>query len=464
MDQTTRNLAVATALLAAVGCGEEETNSSNEIVLGALVDQTGAAGPGTWEAAITLAANQTNQALAASGSDIRFNLIVRESANVPEVAVERAVELVQRDGAKGLVVDTSQDTLAVASLQYEEDESRHLDVPIVSLVATSPLFGNPNAEHPDPLSQTTFRDPEGWDFRTSMSSASQGVVLSRIVDAIGGDVNQDGTLKISAFVSDEPFGLGQLNTLNAGMATLFPEAVIESVLFKPSDRSPNDLAYFAEALALLGDEHNETTGQDDGPPDVLLGFSFPDYLAAIIKAYNQAGATTRFVHGVALRNQTIIDSLGSEANGQEGAAFVVVAPGPSGETFARDMEALLGSPPNSLDSASYDAAASLMLAALIAARDLVDPAALTGAQIRDAMRKTSEASGEIVRPGVEGLTSAVQLILRGEAINYEGAQGPCDFDEQGSTRNNLVHFVIEDRTFQDRQIYDCISDPSCPAL
>jgi hypothetical protein len=80
------------------------------------------------------------------------------------------------------------------------------------------------------------------------------------------------------------------------------------------------------------------------------------------------------------------------------------------------------------------------------------------------MPDTSDSSGEVVRPGVSGLTKAVRLIQDGEPINYEGAQGPCDFDDHGNVRQQYVHLLIEDREFVEREIYDCVSDLSCPAL
>lgn len=449
------------AALAAFGCSSQEGDASGEITIGVVVDQTGSAGPGSWADATRLAASQMNEALERAGHQVRFNLIVSDSTNVPSVAAERARELVQSEGAKGLVVDTSQDYVAVLQLAYDEDADPRLEVPVVGLIASSPAINNPNAENPDPLLQETYRDPDEWGFRTSASSATQGLVLAQIVTGEG-DSNGDGLFKISIFASDEPFGLGQVNAFTAALAELEPDALVESILFDPAEHTPNDLEYFADAMAQLGDD--ETEGVTDGAPDLLLALTFPDYLAGIIKAYEQADSEVRFVHGMALRNQKILDSLGSDANGQEGVSFVVVSPDNSGENFSDDMQAATGLPPNSMDSSSYDAAAVLMLASLIAAQDEADPVAISGEQIRDAIASTSDEDGDVVRPGVAGLRTAVERIQQGEPINYEGAQGPCDFDEHGNTATDLIRFVIEGGAFEDQEIYDCVSSPSCPAL
>lgn len=457
--RTTNHLLACAALLASVGCGSDKDDESKTITLGVVVDQTGSAGPGTWAEATRLAASQMNEALSSTGSNVRINLVVSDSTNKPDVAAKRARQLVDSESAKGLVVDTSQDYLEVVKLQYDDDASKHLNVPVVGLIASSPAINNPNVENPDALVQKAYRDTKEWGFRTTISSAPQGSVLAQIVlDA--GDVNKDGLLKVSIFASNEPFGLGQVNAFAGPLAAEAPDAVVEQILFDPAEHTANDLKFFADTLDQLVDD--QTDGEDDGKPDILLGLTFPDYLAAIIKAHKQAESSIRFVHGVALRNQKILDSLGSDANGQEGVSFVIVAPDDSGDNFARDMQALTDLPPNSLDSSSYDAAATLMLAALIAAHEEDDPSTVTGKQVRDAMESTSDPDGKVVRPGVKGFTTAVNLIEQGKPINYEGAQGPCDFDEHGNVTNDLIRFVITKGVFKDMEVYDCVSSPSCP--
>ena len=47
--------------------------------------------------------------------------------------------------------------------------------------------------------------------------------------------------------------------------------------------------------------------------------------------------------------------------------------------------------------------------------------------MRDNVRKISQGSGTKVDSAVEGL----KLLAQGKEINYEGASGPCDFNEIG---------------------------------
>jgi ABC-type branched-subunit amino acid transport system substrate-binding protein len=51
----------------------------------------------------------------------------------------------------------------------------------------------------------------------------------------------------------------------------------------------------------------------------------------------------------------------------------------------------------------------------------------SGTALRDNVRKISQGSGEKVYSAVDGL----RLLAQGQEINYEGASGPCDFNEIG---------------------------------
>jgi branched-chain amino acid transport system substrate-binding protein len=445
-----------------VGCSSGgEGGSTTEISLGAVIDQTGNASSSTWAKAIELAQNQMNTALERSGSHARFKFWISDSTNTPAVAVQRAQELVRTHGAKGLVLDTSQDNLAVLKLQYDTDPGARLEVPLIGLVATSPSINNPNAVSPDPLVQAAYRDAEKWNFRTQIDTSPIGTVLAQIVlgKANGGDRTGDGKLKIAAFASNEAYGLGHVATLRAAFNQLKPGTVVEAIYFSPTT-PVTDQAFFASSWAKLTDIHNEETGADDGPPDVLMGLTFPDYLVGMVKQYLEAKSTLPFLHGIALRSERFLNAMGGSANGQEGASCVLID-GPSGDQFSVDLRATGVFGPNLVDSSAYDAATVMMLAALKAAhgRDLSEVA---GRQIRDQIFSTSDLAGAKFGAGVAELEKAVKAIAAGSPINYEGASGSVDFDAHGNVKNKLVHFIIEGGTFKDLEVYDCVSSPTCP--
>ena len=103
------------------------------------------------------------------------------------------------------------------------------------------------------------------------------------------------------------------------------------------------------------------------------------------------------------------------------------------------------------DSIFYDAAVTFMLAILMAANDLDDPTAVTGAQVRDEMYNTSVVSGgEVVRCGPDEFARAIDFISAGTAINYTGPSGPMDYDN-GNVRSNLRALPGAGRRLQGRQ-------------
>jgi hypothetical protein len=95
---------------------------------------------------------------------------------------------------------------------------------------------------------------------------------------------------------------------------------------------------------------------------------------------------------------------------------------------------------------------------------LEDSSAITGTEIRDALRDVNHPAGEVVMTGADAFQGAVGHIVAGRPINYEGASGPMDFDPQGNVRGRLAHFRFEEGGFRDLGgHYDCVSDPNtCP--
>ena len=74
---------------------------------------------------------------------------------------------------------------------------------------------------------------------------------------------------------------------------------------------------------------------------------------------------------------------------------------------------------------TYDAMVLIGLAAAKAG-NTTDSAA-----IRDALREVANGPGEVVMAGEEGIRRAMELIAQGQDINYEGAAGSVEMDENG---------------------------------
>ena len=61
--------------------------------------------------------------------------------------------------------------------------------------------------------------------------------------------------------------------------------------------------------------------------------------------------------------------------------------------------------------------------------------------IRDALPEVANPPGEVVGPGE--FAKALELIAAGEDINYEGAAGSQDFDENGDVAGVIGKFVVD---------------------
>jgi ABC-type branched-subunit amino acid transport system substrate-binding protein len=434
------------------------------IVLGQLIDRTGSIATPSWAESIRLAVTHMNQALKHSGKAVRFEVAEANSGNAPDMARAGALQLVKQQNAKAIITDSSQDDIAVNMLNYDGDASHQLDVPIVCMACTSPAIGNPEAQDADPAKQAALRNGKGWNFRTTMSDAYQArMVVHMLVSAAQkGDVNVDGKFKISIYASDDPYGHGFSDAVKNEAIKSRPGALIEQVYH---DVKANPAEYdWAADVAKVTDK--KTNGKVDTLPDAVVEITFPKFSVGFTKAYLASGSKVRLVHTHNFRAARMIETLKATVEGQEGTSQAVLGEGISARAFAEDLKASTGQEPAFRDAAAYDAAMSIMLAAMQASerRHLADPALASGSEIRDALRAINDARGERVAAGVGGISRALELVSAGKPIDYQGASGPCDFDERGDVVAQLARFQVQGGKFIDVDRFDCLKDPSCPQV
>ena len=238
-----------------------------------------------------------------------------------------------------------------------------------------------------------------------------------------GDVNQDGTFKISIYATDEPFGTGISNALRDAVKKLHPEPEprIEQIYLLPTADPRN--YDFGRDLQKLTDKRNENTEVDDGAPDVVFNTVFLNYSIALLKAYKERGDSVPLMAGDTFRRRTALDVLGDAANGQEGTSPLVADTTPSGEIFKRELMAATNLSPSSYDPQAYDAVAVVLLGAVIAAQALADPTQVTPERIRDALALVNATNGELVRPGTGRAGPRGRIDLRRQADQLPGRLG-----------------------------------------
>ena len=84
----------------------------------------------------------------------------------------------------------------------------------------------------------------------------------------------------------------------------------------------------------------------------------------------------------------------------------------------------------------YDATVLVALAAAKAGTNS------DSAAIRDALRDVANAPGEVIGPGRAEIARALELIANGEDINYNGAGGDIEFDENGDVVGTIEIWTI----------------------
>jgi branched-chain amino acid transport system substrate-binding protein len=153
-------------------------------------------------------------------------------------------------------------------------------------------------------------------------------------------------------------------------------------------------------------------------PDMIYlnGYS-PDVAVVVRDLYRAGYGGARFTQSYVM-TQKVVDSLPQEVT--EGIYIVQPSADVNSPAYALAKKRLGLDAPDSYECAATDWA-SLVCLAMTKAKEA------TGTGMRDNVRKISQGGGEKVYSAVDGL----KLLAQGKEINYEGASGPCDFNEIG---------------------------------
>ena len=466
------------ALLAGVyGCSSDAApDERTPLLMAGTFSKTGVSAVATWDNAFELAAFDASEGLALAGfptdKRIKFLTEIRDTKNDIAITVASATEMVKDKGALMVINGTSADTTALGKLAYDDDPDNDIGVPILCVACSSPSLHSADwtstTTPPDMVTQNTNRNVDKWIFGLAMSSVPQSQVLWTIIENSTptgnepGDLNGDGVVKISTIALNDGFGTGFQKAMRDVVKPGDTGRIYEETLHaKDANLDSYD---WGGALDLLTD--NKTEDPKGGPavtdvePDVLIEFTFPQFSLALVKAYS---AKIPFLHTHSMREQTVVVAAQNKLEGQEGTSYLP-SDGKSGDMFdARFRDIVKKGRQSQWDSDVYDGGFLFGLAAVKATMDLEDPSEVTGEQIRDAMRTLNDPDGEVIRVGPEEFAKAAKLIAKGEAINYEGASGPCDFDAAGRATNRLSHWRVTDGEVENVATYNCVEDiKTCP--
>ena len=391
--------------LALSSCGSEEAGESRntDVQIGTVMPVSGdlsAFGPSA-QRAIDLAFELVNEAGGVNGGQI--SAIHRDSGTNEQIGTDSASGLVNVDGVNILIAAHSSGvTIAIAESVTIPAGVLHLSVGSSSKAITA-LADNDMV------------------FRTRVNDFVKSQALSSLAEALG-------YKRVSTTYINNAYGA----SLNESFVENFERAggeVTAAVAHELGQAS-----YISELRDAAKDE-----------PEVLVTIAYPDSGQTLLREAAESGIYDEFMFVDVTKNQTMFDAIGgNHFEGDFG-----VSPGNPQSTavddFRRIYEERTGGDPNQqLIAEAFDGAIVIALAIEKAGTD--DPVA-----VRDALRPVANPPGEIVGPGE--IARALELVREGTDINYVGAAGDIDFDENGDVVSGMRVWKVEENQIVDTDIY-----------
>jgi ABC-type branched-subunit amino acid transport system substrate-binding protein len=368
--------------------------SGADLVVGTLLDHSGALkewGP-RHQNAVELAAGQ----LADAGLSIDF--VHQDSQTDAEAAKRAALGLVEQDKVAAIIGSSSSGVIVPVA----ETVTSPKNVLMISPGATSPFI-------------TDLPQDQGKDmlFRSCPSDTLQGVVLGKLAA---------GLYKTASVVYvNNPYG--------QGMARQFQRAFVQNggFVYTMIPHAEAVAASYVEPLRNAFGRMFATKPYRSGQSDVLCVISYPEHAKIIVKEAIDVYKCKHFLFTDGTKSEALAAAVGADKlEGMMGTA-PGVAMGEAFLKFDADYTAKFGDFPSSPFIANaYDAAAVIGLAAH-AAR--VKNLPLTSSNIRDQLRTVANPPGTFIGPNEFDL--GFKMLAAGKPINYEGASGSVDFDENG---------------------------------
>ncbi len=345
-----------------------------------------------------LAIEEINAAGGVGGQPIE--LVSGDTATDPSQGATEATRLIEVEGVDFLVGALS----SGVTLQIAESVTGPSGVLQISGASTSPGL--------------TEANDNDFLFRTTISDAAQGVILAQLA----GD-------------------LGLTSVCNMFINNAYGEGLSDS--FKD-----NFAAAGGTITAAVPHESEQATYASEletctaGAPEALAAIAYPESAGVFLREAVEAGDVDTFLFVDGTKSTDMLDELGwANFDGTRGTAPSALALA-TGEAFEAAYAAAYGDvPPLPFMRETYDAIYLMALATEKALADDID--------IREALREVANPGGETVNPGTEGYTAALAAIAAGNDINYEGAAGPVDFDENGDVLIGAIETFTVDAANED---------------
>jgi len=351
---------------------------------------------------VELAIQEINAAGGVMGELVELE--VSDTQTEPQAGVDAAQRLVSINGVSAIVGALSSGvTIPVASSVTSSE-----GVPQISNASTSPVM--------------TDLDDNDFLFRTVPSDAFQGIALAEVAAEKG--IESAAVLYIN-------------NDYGEGLADAFESA------FEARGGEVVGLSGYEPGLA----SYRGDLGQVSDGESPLLLIGYPENGQTILRQALEGGHFSAFMFTDGMKSPQIVENLGAQyLNGSFGTAAEARDDTDAARHFNSAYESAYGEvPPVPYIDTAYDAAYLISLAAVSA--ESTEPAA-----IRDHLRAVNDPDGETVGPG--DFAEAVELLEAGTAINYQGASGPVDFDDNGDVGGTFAHWEIRNGEYVTERVFE----------
>jgi ABC-type branched-subunit amino acid transport system substrate-binding protein len=354
-----------------------------------------------------LAIDQINEAAReVFGQKLISQHIAEDTNTLPTPAIEAARKLVEADGVSAIIGAWSSGVTVATATSVSIPNG----VLQISNGSTSPLI-------------TVLPEDAESDllFRTTSSDALQGVVAAQLA---AGEIMDDYKNKTAATIFvNNPYGQGLSNAFARSFQ--LRGGTVHAQVPHPEEVQPTYKSQLAVAL------------KDD--PDILVCCSYPGHTATFLKESRDVFGFTNWQFVDGNKSEKVLSAVGAG----DLAGMMGTAPGqdPTLDAYQNFENAFKNRfdhdriPP--FTGSAYDAGATIGLAI---ARAVANGASeLDGRTIRDNLRPVANPPGAAIQGGkTENLVEAMELIRKGEDVNYAGAAGACDFDDNGDVKTPIA--------------------------
>ncbi|WP_099239091.1 ABC transporter substrate-binding protein [Synechococcus sp. BDU 130192] len=386
------------------GNGETSTNTGAEgLKLGSLTPTTGDLSSigQNMPIAVELAVETINACGGVNEQPV--TLIQEDSQTDPTAGGAAMTKLAEVDRVAG-VVGAFASSVSSAAV----DVAVRNQVMLVSPGSTSPVF----------TERAANGDFDGYWARTAPPDSYQAPALAVLAQ-------KQGFERVSTVVINNDYGVGFEQEFIKAFENLGGTIV----------NKDNPVRYDPKAATL----DSEAAAAFAGEPDAVLGVLYAETGSLLLKAaYEQGlseGITVLLTDGV--YSEDFTQQVGTTAAGQSiiaGALGTVPgADGPALEAFTALWREKTGKEVTAYVPHSWDAAIAMMLAAEAADVN-------TGEGIKNNLRAVTSGDGQEVSDPCE----AIALVREGQAINYQGASGNVDFDENGDVAGNYDVWTVNE--------------------